>query len=409
MAPISRRTLLRSAAVTAVAAPIAPLALWAGRASGETTAPAGAAAVAGAVTAVGGGLPLTVVNNTGAFTDDRIWVHIVGTDLNTGQQIHVTADGTPAPVQPSDNTADGHAAYGFRLSQQRAFSLPAMSGRVYVSTDQQIPFKVVGTPNGSGLQYPAGWVSGDPSFGIMHDCMEFTHNAGGMFCNTTNVDMFSIPMALSLAGGAGTQTTGGLRPGARADVFAQLRAQPGFGSLVIGDNLRAIAPGHGIDAGLFSPTYYDGYVAATWSARTGTPVTVAYGATTATCQVDPGTGKLNVSTGGRVVSSIAAPSTRDVFYCDGALAAPNDGVTGPVAAVLGAALNRSTLLSTSAQPTTDPATFYQDPTTNHYARILHAAAADGKAYGFAFDDVASFASYIQDTAPSSATLTLTPF
>jgi hypothetical protein len=40
---------------------------------------------------------------------------------------------------------------------------------------------------------------------------------------------------------------------------------------------------------------------------------------------------------------------------------------------------------------------------------MHAASRDGKAYGFAFDDVADFASYIQDTAPTGLRLTLTPF
>lgn len=35
--------------------------------------------------------------------------------------------------------------------------------------------------------------------------------------------------------------------------------------------------------------------------------------------------------------------------------------------------------------------------------------ADGRAYGFAFDDVAGFASYIEDGAPSGFTLTLDAF
>ncbi|MGW9430431.1 beta-1,3-glucanase family protein, partial [Streptomyces decoyicus] len=98
-----------------------------------------------------------------------------------------------------------------------------------------------------------------------------------------------------------------------------------------------------------------------------------------------------------------------VLFCDGTLAAPNDSTRGPVAAVLGAALNRSTLTSQAHQPTTDPAAFYQQRLTNHYARAMHAATRDGKAYGFAFDDVAGFASYIEDGAPKEITLTLTPF
>jgi hypothetical protein len=77
--------------------------------------------------------------------------------------------------------------------------------------------------------------------------------------------------------------------------------------------------------------------------------------------------------------------------------------------VLGAGFNRSTLLSNSAQPTTDPSSFYATDLTNHYAKAVHAATADGKAYGFAFDDVADFASYVQDTAPTGIRLTLTPF
>ncbi|WP_414635960.1 beta-1,3-glucanase family protein [Amycolatopsis sp.] len=64
---------------------------------------------------------------------------------------------------------------------------------------------------------------------------------------------------------------------------------------------------------------------------------------------------------------------------------------------------------------TDPALFYLDPVTNHYARALPANTVDGKAYGFPFDDVAGFASYaednavednaVEDNAPASITVT----
>jgi hypothetical protein len=107
--------------------------------------------------------------------------------------------------------------------------------------------------------------------------------------------------------------------------------------------------------------------------------------------------------------SFARPSTRDVLFCHGALAAPNDGITGPVAAILGAAFNRTTLAAHPDQPTGDPAGFYRNDPVHAYSRAMHEAAVDGKAYGFAFDDVGGFASYIQDGAPQSVTLTLTPF
>jgi len=109
------------------------------------------------------------------------------------------------------------------------------------------------------------------------------------------------------------------------------------------------------------------------------------------------------------VKAFAKPSTRDVLFCDGALAAPNDGVTGPVAATLGAGFNRSVLTATGDQPVRDAGSYYQGSATNHYSRIMHENTVDGKAYGFAFDDVCEHASYIEDASPTSMTLTLTPF
>nr|WP_230205171.1 beta-1,3-glucanase family protein [Parafrankia elaeagni] len=198
-------------------------------------------------------------------------------------------------------------------------------------------------------------------------------------------------------------TTGRLAAGGRAAVFDALRAHPTFAPLVVGDT-RVIAPGHGLEAGVFPASYYDGYIDAVWRQAATRPLTVDIGTRTHTGTVNGGLLRFD---GG--VAPFARPSTRDVLFCDGALAAPNDGVTGPVAAVLGAGFNRSTLLTQAVQPATDPAGFYRDPTTNHYARALHEHTEDGRAYGFAFDDVAGFASYIQDTAPTSAALWLTPF
>ncbi|OEV30750.1 hypothetical protein AN219_09020 [Streptomyces nanshensis] len=80
-----------------------------------------------------------------------------------------------------------------------------------------------------------------------------------------------------------------------------------------------------------------------------------------------------------------------------------------MAAIVGAAFNRSTLASIAEQPTTDPAEFYKGDVVHEYVKAMHAATEDGKAYGFAFDDVAGFASYIEDGGASEMTLTLTPF
>jgi hypothetical protein len=386
---LSRRTLLITLGGAVVAAPavaaVAPYAL------ADTTAAAGP-------------LPLTIVNDSGSFGNANVHVYIVGNV--DGRQVRVTPDGTLAPVALADNGPDGFADYAIGLagSGETRLSLPHMSGRIYVSLGQKLKFKVVTDGNGNAaLQYPAGWVTSDPNYQVLHDCAEFTYNAAGMFCNTTMVDMFSVPLNIRLTG-AKDQTTGTLRAGGRAAAFAAVRQEEEFAPLVVADT-RVIAPGHGLDAGLFAKDYFAPYIDEVWSTYTGRDLTVTTNAGTFTGRVRGG----RFAFDGPAQVSFAKPSTRHELVCDGNLAAPNDGTTGPVAAVLGAGFNRSTLLSHPAQPTTDAGTFYRTGLTNHYARAMHAATADGKAYGFAFDDVADFASYIQDTAPMGIRLTLTPF
>ncbi|GAA2273274.1 glycoside hydrolase family 64 protein [Streptomyces atrovirens] len=351
-----------------------------------------------------GALPLTIVNDSGSFGNANVHVYIVGNV--DGRQVRVTPEGTVAPVAASDNGPDGFTDYAIGLagSGETRLSLPYMSGRIYVSLGAKLKFKVVTDGNGNAaLQYPAGWVASDPNHGVLHDCAEFTYNSSGMFCNTTMVDMFSVPMGIRLTG-AKDQTTGTVREGGRAAAFAAVRRVEAFSRLVV-DDTRIIAPGHGLDAGLFAEDYLAPYIDEVWSTYTGRDLRVTTNAGTFTGRVR---GERFTFDGPARVS-FGKPSTRDVLFCDGALAAPNDGTTGPVAAVLGAGFNRSTLLSHPDQPTADASVFYRTELTNHYSKAVHTATEDGRAYGFAFDDVADFASYIQDTAPTGLRLTLTAF
>ena len=370
--------------------------LCAAAAAAAAAAPVVGRATASAATT----LPVTIVNDTGQFANTSIWCYIVGVDAS-GRQVVSRGDGATIPVSPSLNGPNGFADLSIPLNANGAttLTLPNMSGRIYFSINQKLQFKVVGT---NALQFPAGWVSTDPSFGVLHDWIEFTFNTSGMFCNTTMVDMFGIPLQIELSG-ASRQTTGTLVPGGRAAIFAGVAAQPGFGGLVLANGTRVIAPGHGIEAGLFSSTYYDAYVNQAWSKYAGTDFDIAINGVTFTGRVT-GT-NLVFSNGG---GSFAKPTTKDVFFCAGALAPP-PGAAGPVAAQLGAAFNRSTVLTHPQQPVSDPAQFYTDPTTNHYSRIIHQNTVDGKNYGFPFDDVEGFSSFIQDLAPNGMTVTLTPF
>lgn len=352
------------------------------------------------------GLPTTIANNTGQFPNSAITMYVVGTDLATGQMGYVKEAGVFTPVSMGDNGPDGYANLGVPLSTvgTTSFALPKMSGRIYFAINGNLKFKVVTDGNGkAALQYPVAWTENDPNFDVLHDCCEFTYSDAGMFCNTTQVDMFSIPMAIRLQGAGGEKVAGDPAAGSRNKIFDEMRKQPGFEKLVIGNNLRIIAPGHGIGMGRFSPNYFDGYIGEIWAkyASTDLFVTTLQGSFTGRV-----IGEQLTFSG--AVRPFARPSTKDVLFCDGALLAPNDGLGGPVAAILGAGFNRS-VLGNPNQPTTDATAFYEGSVTNHYSRLMHKYAADGMAYGFPFDDVTEKASYTQDSAPQAVSITLTPF
>ncbi|HEY4021881.1 MAG TPA: beta-1,3-glucanase family protein [Pseudonocardiaceae bacterium] len=352
-------------------------------------------------------LAMTIVNHTYRYANGQIWYYIVGTDLTTGRQAYVAPNGTLTPVSLSINGPSGYADLSIALvaDGDTNFTLPAnMSGRIYFSIVDKLQFRAVLDGNGNpALQYPAGWVTSDPNYLVLHDFFEFTSDGSGMSCDTTMVDQFAIPLAVTLVGSA-NQTVGRLVGGGRDNIFAAIAGQSDFAGLVVQNDLRVIAPGHGIDSGIFSSTYFDSYVSAVWNQYASNTLTVTTNSGTYTGQVS--NGQLVFSGG---VAPFAMPSTKDIVYCNGALSAPNDGLTGPVAAVLGAGFNRSTLLSDSSQPDTDPSTFYQVAPTNYYAKAMHDNTADGRAYGFPFDDVGGFAAYVHDGAPSQCTLELTPF
>ena len=342
---------------------------------------------------------LTVKNSSGVAGD--AWMYVVGTNLGSGAQCHLTADGQLVPVAESDNGQDGYTDYSIQLGGDgTTVQLPeGISGRIFVAIGEKLKFKV--NP-GNALAYPAGWVESDPNYPILHDCAEFTNDAAGMHCNVTMVDMLSIPMQIDLTG-AQQQTTGRLVDGGRAAIFSALSGQAGFGDLVM-DDLRVIAPGHGLDAGRFATDYFAGHIDEVWEHYRSNTVTIKAGDKTFTGQVQ---GEAFVFDNG--AKAVNKPTTRDALFCDGALQAPNDGINGPIAAALGAGFNRTVLTTSGEQPVADAAAYYQGDVTNHYSRIMHEHTVDGKAYGFAFDDVCEHASYIEDPAPTAMTLTMTPF
>ncbi|MGW5691863.1 beta-1,3-glucanase family protein [Streptomyces asiaticus] len=222
-------------------------------------------------------IPLKFTNNSGR--GDKIYVYTLGTLLSTGQQGWADASGTfhpwPAGGNPPTPAPDASIA-GPAGGQSMTIRIPKLSGRVYFSYGQKIDFRLTT----GGLVQPAVQNPSDPNRNILFNWSEFTLDDSGLYINSTQVDMFSAPYAVGVQGADGsTKTTGHLKPGGYNGVFNALRAQGGGWSKLIqtrpdGTVLRALSPGHGIEAGALPANAMDDYTNRVWQKYAGTTLTV---------------------------------------------------------------------------------------------------------------------------------------
>jgi hypothetical protein len=286
-------------------------------------------------------------------------------------------------------------------------------GRIWFSIGTPLTFLL--NP-GPGLVEPSVSNQSDPNINVMWDFCEFTYNSGQMYANISFVDFVSIPISLALTNTSGsTQTVSGLPTSGLDTVCTNLKAQhaadgAGWDQLVVtsgGANLRALSPNNGIviNNSLFSG-YYQPYVDQVWSKYSGQSLTVDTQASWGSVTGQVSGGQLNFPG----VGSFAQPSAADIFSCSTGPFANAAGEMGTLIARISAAFNRSTLLIDTDQPDGEnPANFYQNSITNHYSRIAHAAALDGRGYGFPYDDVtpnggADQSGYVADGNPTLLTV-----
>jgi hypothetical protein len=360
-------------------------------------------------------IPLTISNHSGR--GDQVYVYNIGTLLTTGRQGWADANGTfhawPAGGNPPTDAPDASIA-GPADGQAMTLRMPKMSGRVYFSYGQKLVFKLTT----GGLVQPAVQNPSDPNRNILFNWTEYTLNDSGLWINSTQVDMFSAPYAVGVKAGDGTvKNTGHLKPGGYHGFFSALRGQPGGWAKLVqtrsdGTVLRALAPGHGIEAGALPANVMDDYINRVWQKYSTSTLTVTpFGDQPNTKYHGRVSGNVMnfTNTSGAVVTTFQKPDADSIFGCYKHLDAPNDLVRGPISRTLCAGFNRSTLLTNPHQPDTSGSGFYKDVVTNHYARKIHAQMADGKAYAFAFDDVGNHESLVHDGNPQQAYITLDPF
>jgi hypothetical protein len=349
---------------------------------------------------------------------------VTGYTLDTNALILVESDGQSIyhPATPSSAGAplavDCAIAVGGPGSTA-TITIPQMGGgRIWFSVGQPLKFLLNPGPNGAELVEPSVTNPSDPNYNLSWDFCEFTYNSSNLYANITYVDFVSIPIALQLTNATGAvQSVTGLPSNGLETICANLNGQnavdgAGWDKLVIttakGANLRALSPYNGI---VLNPSlfygYYQPYVDQVWSmystqslvVNTGQWGNVA-GSIVGDTLTYPG------------VATFAQPAAADIFSCStGPFGnSSEDPETGVLIAVISAAFNRSTLLIDSSQPDGEnPATYYTNPITNHYARIVHAANLDGHGYAFGYDDVAptvatNQSGYVTDPNPVLLTI-----
>jgi hypothetical protein len=282
-------------------------------------------------------------------------------------------------------------------------------------------FAVVADANGIATVQSPSFLVGTSDYKTIFNVVEFTLS-GSVFVDITNVDFFSTPIELHLTGknndGAIYDQSKGSMNADRGDVFTDFKSETKgtpFAKLAVSDNgidVRILGPQHGVDSSLIPTSYFDDYVNKCWDYYTHNKLSIKTNLETYTAQVNISKNQLEVSNSDGAMLYIfpkfGPNKASDIFGCAGVLAAPNNEY-GAISARIGAALNRSTLLTNSIQPDCNVLDYYKDTTTNLYACVLHKFYNDGTTYAFPFDDVCSGSSTLSCQIPGSLTITLGAF
>lgn len=308
--------------------------------------------------------------------------------------------------------------------------MPQLASGVILFTYNQLPndFAVVADGNGIATVQGPSFLPNTSDYGTIFNMVELTLTANtagvllpAVWADITNVDYFSTPLQIHLTGYTNgevyDQSKGAMKSG-RDSVFTEfLEDTKGtvFENLVVtgaSGNIRILGPQHGISAGVISTDYWDSYVNAIWDYYSGNTLYInngAYGNYSGQVNSDGQMVLIGSSGDTQIISKPGPDLAMDIFGCQGTLAAPNNSV-GHLAAIIGAAINRSTILENSNQPDCIIGDYYQlTGSTNLYASVLHKFYVDGTTYAFPFDDVCNGSSTLSCPDPRQLTINLDTF
>jgi hypothetical protein len=313
-----------------------------------------------------------------------------------------------------------------RVGSSTSITVPyTKGGRLWFSVDGTITFLLNPSSTGAHLVLPSSTNSRDPNYNVAWDFCEFSYSSAEIYVNITYVDFVCLPIALDLTNTSGNVTrVSGLPADGLATIAKNLIAQnnsdgAGWNRLIVsnsdGSTRRVLNPTGAIDLdpSLFA-NYWTDYINKIWTRYISTTLSVdtqcPWGIVTGYTSND------RTSLTFPTVGSFTKPAAADIFGQNtGTFAATSTNTKDEllnIGARISSAINRSTLLTDANQPDGETvSSYYKNPVTNHYARIVHATNLDGKGYCFPYDDVtnsseADQSGYLRDPSPQSLLVTV---
>ena len=398
-------------------------------------------------------LPFQFVNNSPDFTDDEIYIGLVGQTADLGGVwLDVSANTSSTsglkPMSSTDNTIHkistdwGYAPIFTKLSNipNKTVYLPAISGcRFFISFKSQlyIHFHQTGGYAGPNLQSNT-----DPNNGIRFEIIELTNGSNGLWVNTTRVDAYQYPMGLEVLGKSGTLNTynkvGELITHQTLlqrwqDTFKNTEFAPCYinttawqtnplGGIIMQPSKISQFSANGVSA-----NYFQDYIDRIWKYYAKNELVVSLGdrgvyrgrVDTTITLTKRDTLKM-MSSNGILAYISGKPNTQEVIEGKGKIAedvkaTPDKDADLAFQAQFSAAVNRGaidlTIPGGQSQNWGDNTRYFKADIYNKYVWFFHQPdiSFNSKTYAFAYDDVFDNSSTIQSQSPTKVKVTVGGF
>ncbi|WP_335868957.1 beta-1,3-glucanase family protein [Bacillus sp. 2205SS5-2] len=355
-------------------------------------------------------------NGTGGeYSDEDIYWAILGYNKESSELSYVNQDGELIQSSISDNDAPGHLTkngenypdYFHKISEKDWTSLPEIdSGRLFISLGTPMYIKLNEAANGKvGFAGPNLKNPTDPNHDIYFEWIEFTIDQWGYHGNTTRVDQFSFPLTTRLIGEDGYDEIVG-ELASRETLFQAFEAEvPAPFKTLIQAPYRIVAPGKGeFGEGKLYQSYFDEQVNNVWKYYQSNELIFTTEAGAFSGHVEGDDFIFSKNGGPYNIYIKGKPSTLEVFECSGNMDT-GSSVEKVVEAQVCAAINRGVMYEPEQWGNSE--FFYLNNTpANYYADFWHNYGINGRAYGFAYDDVRNFSTLLEHSNPKALILNI---